>query len=67
MKGLLRQVLWRRCGKASYAWQAAQSFATAILGAMQKTPIESPDALAYLQGRCNKQGTALWHQVTAVY
>ena len=48
----------------TFAWQAAQSFATAILGAMQKTPIESPDALAYLQGRCNKQGTALWHQVT---
>lgn len=48
----------------TFAWQAAQSFATAILGAMQKTPIESPDALAYLQGRCTKQGTALWHQIT---
>ena len=53
------------CGEAgSFAWQAAQSFATAILGAMQRTPMESPDALAYLQGRCTKQGLALWHQIT---
>ncbi len=54
------------CGEAgTFAWQAAQSFATAILGAMQKTPMESPDALAYLQVRCTKQGFALWHQITA--
>jgi len=53
------------CGEAgTFAWQAAQSFATAILGAMQKTPMESPDALAYLQVRCTKQGFALWHQIT---
>lgn len=53
------------CGEAgTFAWQAAQSFATAILGAMQKTPMESPDALAYLQVRCTKQGYALWHQIT---
>jgi hypothetical protein len=53
------------CGEAgTFAWQAAQSFATAILGAMQKTPMESPDALAYLQIRCTKQGFALWHQIT---
>jgi hypothetical protein len=35
--------------EGSFAWQAAQSFATAILGAMQRTPMESPSALAYLQ------------------
>ncbi len=53
------------CGEAgTFAWQAAQSFATAILGAMQRSPMESPNALAYLQIRCNKQGLALWHQVT---
>ena len=53
------------CGEAgSFAWQAAQSFATAILSAMQKTPMESPQALAYLQVRCNKQGNALWRQMT---
>lgn len=69
---VLRQVAVRldtywsaTCGEAgTFAWQAAQSFATAILGAMQRTPMESPDALAYLQVRCAKQGQALWHQIT---
>lgn len=52
------------CGEAgSFAWQAAQTFSTAILGAMQRVPMESPDALAYLQVRCAKQGRVLWHQV----
>lgn len=52
------------CGEAgSFAWQAAQTFSTAILGAMQRVPMESPDALAYLQVRCAKQGSVLWHQV----
>lgn len=53
------------CGEAgTFAWQAAQSFATAILGAMQRVPMESPDALAYLQVRCTKQGEALGRQIT---
>ena len=53
------------CGEAgTFAWQAAQSFSTAILGAMQKTPMESADALAYLQVRCAKQGELLARQIT---
>jgi len=69
---VLRQVAARleaywaaTCGEAgTFAWQAAQSFATAILGAMQRIAIESPDALAYLQVRCAKQGEALGRQMT---
>jgi len=53
------------CGETgTFAWQAAQSFSTAILGAMQKTPMESADALAYLQIRCANQGALLWRQIT---
>eukprot|EP00887_Chlorella_sp_A99_P000544 scaffold17.g544.t1 len=44
----------------TFAWQAAQSFAMALMGAMQRNPMESPDALA----RCRKQGEALAHQFT---
>ena len=35
----------------TFAWQAAQSFAMALMGAMQCNPMESPDALVYLQMR----------------
>eukprot|EP00890_Picochlorum_soloecismus_P003736 jgi/Picsp_1/4363/NSC_01869-R1_rna polymerase ii c-terminal domain phosphatase-like 2 len=53
------------CGETgTFAWQAAQSFSTAILGAIQKTPMESADALAYLQIRCSNQGALLWRQIT---
>ena len=31
---------------------------------MQRNPMESPDALVYLQMRCRKQGEALAHQFT---
>ena len=56
------------CGElGTFAWQAAQSFSTAILGAMQKTVMESPDALQYLQVRCAKQGELLWRQITVEY
>lgn len=48
----------------TFAWQAAQSFAMALMGAMQRNPMESPDALVYLQARCRKQGEALAHQFT---
>ncbi|KDD75875.1 hypothetical protein H632_c460p2, partial [Helicosporidium sp. ATCC 50920] len=46
------------------AWQAAQSFAAALLATVCRTPVESPDALVYLQLRCRRQGEALWHQFT---
>ena len=46
------------------AWQAAQSFALALMGAMQRSPMESPDALVYLQRRSAAQGLALWEQIT---
>ena len=56
------------CGElGTFAWQAALSFSTAILGAMQRTPMESPDALSYLQDRCSKQGELLWRQITVEY
>jgi hypothetical protein len=56
------------CGElGTFAWQAAQSFSTAILGAMQRTVMESPDALQYLQVRCAKQGELLWRQITVEY
>eukprot|EP00889_Picochlorum_renovo_P007255 jgi/Picre1/34285/NNA_001758.t1 len=56
------------CGElGTFAWQAALSFSTAILGAMQRTPMESPDALSYLQDRCAKQGELLWRQITVEY
>lgn len=48
----------------TFAWQAAQSFGMALMGAMQRNPMESPDALVYLQMRCRKQGEALAHQFT---
>lgn len=53
------------CGtEGTFAWQAAQSFAGALLGATQRMPMESPDALAYLQTRCRKQGELLHRQIT---
>ena len=56
------------CGElGTFAWQAAQSFSTAILHAMQTTVMESPNALQYLQSRCSKQGELLWRQITVEY
>lgn len=56
------------CGElGTFAWQAAQSFSTAILHAMQSTVMESPNALQYLQSRCSKQGELLWRQITVEY
>ena len=49
----------------AFAWQAAQSFAAALLNTVRRTRMESPDAIAYLQQRCRRQGEALWHQFTA--
>ncbi|KAI7841131.1 hypothetical protein COHA_005101 [Chlorella ohadii] len=50
--------------EGSFAWQAAQSFAVALMKTMQRNPMASPDDLSYLQVRCAKQGEALWHQFT---
>lgn len=56
------------CGElGTFAWQAAQSFSTAIMHAMQTTVMESPNALQYLQSRCSKQGELLWRQITVEY
>jgi hypothetical protein len=53
------------CGASGpFAWQAAGSFATALLGALRRAPIESPAALAYVQARCARMGGDLWSQVT---
>lgn len=53
------------CGsEGTFAWQAAQSFATAILGASQRMAMESADSLVYLQTRCRKQGELLHRQIT---
>uniref|UniRef100_A0A1D2AEX3 FCP1 homology domain-containing protein n=1 Tax=Auxenochlorella protothecoides TaxID=3075 RepID=A0A1D2AEX3_AUXPR len=51
--------------EGAFAWQAAQSFASALLATVRRTAMESPDAIAYLQLRCRKQGEVLWHQFTA--
>lgn len=48
----------------TFAWQAAQSFAMALMKTMQRNPMGSPNDLSYLQVRCAKQGEALWHQFT---
>ncbi|KAL4854482.1 UV radiation resistance associated protein [Chlorella vulgaris] len=50
----------------TFAWQAAQSFAMALMKTMQRNPMGSPDDLSYLQVRCAKQGEALWHQFTVL-
>lgn len=50
--------------EGTFAWQAAQSFAMALMKTMQRNPMGSPDDLSYLQVRCAKQGEVLWHQFT---
>jgi len=56
------------CGDAgTFAWMAAQSFGLAIMDAMRRTAMESPEALAYLQTRCRKQGQLLYRQLTVEY